>query len=832
MYVDVHFREAGVESRVVQRSDYNEEALQWADAIMTAGGDGTFLLAASRIHQKDKPVIGINTDPQGSEGYMCLMRKLPKEHFRSALQRLLDGDFDWLYRQRIRITLSGDAQNGVGDSIDLHDRQLNQEPSTTRWLDAYSTPSSSVHRTPQHRSPRCSDAEASLNAVKKSKKRPRSPSERVTVQLPVLALNEVFIGESLSSRVSYYEIQIDDGKMVKQKSSGIAMCTGTGSTSWYFNINKLTEQCVSELLRIVSDRCEVSLPVDDKKVVSDICTTFNQQLIFSPDLRRMAFTVRDPIFNATFPPITPRGFAEKIVVKSRGYDAHLVVDGGVSYRFNDGAEASLEVHEEDALQTVIFRMLTSVILFLFYSTISSALQGKEISENVIGYLGIPYAKPPLKDRRFKDSEAVLHDETGSYTTWPAGCPGMSTDGKAEDCLYLSLLQAKNTAKKTNTLLIFSNEKLSEKKLTELVSPSLNVAVAGVRTGVLGSLGNASYGVSDVISAVKLLKDNADVLNIGEVTVWAESFEAEAVASALSMAAVDRAILVNGNAKTRTVGRGRFPARIEYKIAADLQCDLPSASQSMDCLRTKSLPDLYAAVNKASAAFHPFGSPFRAVPSNQPSIPTILGVFKQLPKEYPNDSSFDENYTYTDFKRALAGLLPDSLYRNAPLLRKLVLHQYVYTQGDKKNTYLLFEQMRKALLDRDFIAPTQKLVEELKSNKAAVYLFEFGIDNPPKSCLEDGGWEDIKPFCDKMFQYFTRFAVKGQPTKNSCEPTNPTWPAMGSSKRDYHVILKADGTIEWDSNFHLASTQLWNHLNGKYVFEEKWLLSSGYVASEY
>ncbi|EPB79769.1 hypothetical protein ANCCEY_01143 [Ancylostoma ceylanicum] len=319
--IQSELEEAGVESRVVQRSDYNEEALQWADAIMTAGGDGTFLLAASRIHQKDKPVIGINTDPQGSEGYMCLMRKLPKEHFRSALQRLLDGDFDWLYRQRIRITLSGDAQNGVGDSIDLHDRQLNQEPSTTR-------------------------------------KRPRSPSERVTVQLPVLALNEVFIGESLSSRVSYYEIQIDDGKMVKQKSSGIAMCTGTGSTSWYFNINKLTEQCVSELLRIVSDRCEVSLPVDDKKVVSDICTTFNQQLIFSPDLRRMAFTVRDPIFNATFPPITPRGFAEKIVVKSRGYDAHLVVDGGVSYRFNDGAEASLEVHEEDALQTVIFRKKT------------------------------------------------------------------------------------------------------------------------------------------------------------------------------------------------------------------------------------------------------------------------------------------------------------------------------------------------------------------------------------------------------------------------------------------------------------------------------------------
>ncbi|ETN81217.1 hypothetical protein NECAME_08697 [Necator americanus] len=36
-----------------------------------------------------------------------------------------------------------------------------------------------------------------------------------------------------------------------------AVVPGTGSTSWYFNINKLTEQCVSELLAITSDRCKV-----------------------------------------------------------------------------------------------------------------------------------------------------------------------------------------------------------------------------------------------------------------------------------------------------------------------------------------------------------------------------------------------------------------------------------------------------------------------------------------------------------------------------------------------------------------------------------------------
>lgn len=111
--------------------------------------------------------------------------------------------------------------------------------------------------------------------------------EKETVELPVLALNEVFIGESLSSRVSYYEIGINDAQMLKQKSSGITICTGTGSTSWNFNINKLTEQCVQDLMKIVAEHCNLpQIPHGDKNAVSEICTKFNQQLIFDPDRKR------------------------------------------------------------------------------------------------------------------------------------------------------------------------------------------------------------------------------------------------------------------------------------------------------------------------------------------------------------------------------------------------------------------------------------------------------------------------------------------------------------------------------------------------------------------
>lgn len=33
-------------------------------------------------------------------------------------------------------------------------------------------------------------------------------------------------------RASYYEISVDDGPWEKQKSSGLSICTGTGSKAW------------------------------------------------------------------------------------------------------------------------------------------------------------------------------------------------------------------------------------------------------------------------------------------------------------------------------------------------------------------------------------------------------------------------------------------------------------------------------------------------------------------------------------------------------------------------------------------------------------------------
>lgn len=133
-----------------------------------------------------------------SEGYLCL----PKKHganFPEAMQKLLEGKFRlgqfflfrlkmtcnllkavmtflkrWRWRQRIRITVTG--ENVYEAPIELHDQQL---------------------MFPEYRFMDCLQEQHPAAATVVPYNEGRSRQVRI---LPVLALNEVFIGESLSSR--------------------------------------------------------------------------------------------------------------------------------------------------------------------------------------------------------------------------------------------------------------------------------------------------------------------------------------------------------------------------------------------------------------------------------------------------------------------------------------------------------------------------------------------------------------------------------------------------------------------------------------------------------
>ncbi|EGT56121.1 hypothetical protein CAEBREN_24003 [Caenorhabditis brenneri] len=275
---------AGISSKVVSRQQDLSQSLPDSDLVISAGGDGTFLAAASVVHGQI-PIIGVNTDPIGSEGHLCVGGKAPP---RDLISRLVSGKLDWVQRTRIRVTVS--TKSGFFSS---------KKPKVTN-----------------------------------------------------LALNEVFIGEDEAAKVSTYNISIDDSPTVKQKSSGLIVSTGTGSTSWYLGMNRIDENtAVSVLDALVA--LGINVPANNRGLVEKVVNTVNEKIPFEPDHPSFAFSIREPIFNATYKRTATRGFANKIRLESRCTNGYLVLDGSTKIPFPRGAVATIEINSNDALKTVI-----------------------------------------------------------------------------------------------------------------------------------------------------------------------------------------------------------------------------------------------------------------------------------------------------------------------------------------------------------------------------------------------------------------------------------------------------------------------------------------------
>jgi NAD+ kinase len=98
----------GISVRWRDRESYSSADVEWADAIFAAGGDGNFLFASSKVLTDDKIVIGLNTDPSWSEGYLCLCPSQFKS-LTDVLRTALAGDFPVIHRWRIRVRLGDDV---------------------------------------------------------------------------------------------------------------------------------------------------------------------------------------------------------------------------------------------------------------------------------------------------------------------------------------------------------------------------------------------------------------------------------------------------------------------------------------------------------------------------------------------------------------------------------------------------------------------------------------------------------------------------------------------------------------------------------------------------
>ena len=140
------------------------------DLAAAIGGDGTFLRAAGWIRNGHTPLVGFNSDPEGSHGELCTILPNESDDFITRLER---GQLEHIKRTRVRTLLNG--------------------------------PRNAFHKMDNYVTHKITTPVITENV----------PVE--TRRLDELALNEVFIGELDSTAPSYVELSVNNNPKQKIK---------------------------------------------------------------------------------------------------------------------------------------------------------------------------------------------------------------------------------------------------------------------------------------------------------------------------------------------------------------------------------------------------------------------------------------------------------------------------------------------------------------------------------------------------------------------------------------------------------------------------------------
>ncbi|KAF1528176.1 Thyroglobulin, partial [Eudyptula minor] len=252
--------------------------------------------------------------------------------------------------------------------------------------------------------------------------------------------------------------------------------------------------------------------------------------------------------------------------------------------------------------------------------------------NISQFLGIPYAAPPLAERRFSPPEPFAWAETWNATVVRAACwqPG---DGEApsysvsEDCLYLNVFVPATTVKNMSVLLFFHNGgsyNAEEGKTTidgsylAAISNAI-VVTANYRVGVFGffSIGSpeasGNAGLLDQLAALKWVQQN--IASFGgdprRVSLGADRGGADVASIHLLTETADmdlfrRVLLMGGSAFSPasiiTKRRAQTQAAV---LAEDVGCPSSTSEEIVACLRQLPARVLNDAQTKLLAISGPF-----------------------------------------------------------------------------------------------------------------------------------------------------------------------------------------------------------------------------------
>ncbi|XP_009575243.1 PREDICTED: thyroglobulin-like, partial [Fulmarus glacialis] len=252
--------------------------------------------------------------------------------------------------------------------------------------------------------------------------------------------------------------------------------------------------------------------------------------------------------------------------------------------------------------------------------------------NISQFLGIPYAAPPLAERRFRPPEPFAWVETWNATVARAACwqPG---DGEAplysvsEDCLYLNVFVPATTVKNMSVLLFFHNGgSYNAEAGTTTIDGSYLAAISNVivvtanyRVGVFGFFSTGSPEVSgnagllDQLAALKWVHQNIasfggdpSRVSLGADRGGADVTSIHLLTETADMDLFSRVLLMGGSAfSPASIITTRRVQTQAAALAEDVGCPSSTNEEIVACLRQLPARVLNDAQTKLLAVSGPF-----------------------------------------------------------------------------------------------------------------------------------------------------------------------------------------------------------------------------------
>jgi hypothetical protein len=185
---------------------------------------------------------------------------------------------------------------------------------------------------------------------------------------PLLALNEVFYAERDASRPTVHEVRLPSvcPEGVVQRSSGVIVATGTGSTAWMSSANIVHRQDVARVARAVQALigrgaatpgagAGAGAGAGGDQLLSDrdldaVTQKVNDETLFSPTSDKVQYCMRELVLNGWQgdhdKPLTkhPKHGIESLVsIRSMAWDGVLTFDGIESENVNYGERIEISI---------------------------------------------------------------------------------------------------------------------------------------------------------------------------------------------------------------------------------------------------------------------------------------------------------------------------------------------------------------------------------------------------------------------------------------------------------------------------------------------------------